>query len=1002
MNTAKFQGELEALGERLQQTLLRLSPLLQLQIRCGIRQETLLILVEHLLHIEPDPEQTLGEIKRSLTEIAPDLFRSGLVHHATGQGNSLPVRVYLRIVGYQEPYQSQAFTLESLAPATKPAVKPAAPARLAALPPPVPVILPPSPPLPSTRADEGRVDEVVLPSIADRIVQQPETQPPAQLNEEPEASAISEAAQLPETAQADEEILDLSLAEPLETEVAEEIAVAREIEIAKEIAIAEEIEIAKEIAATEEIAIAEEIEIIEERIAEAEAHLVADLPIVMPTATPIVSEPMATAIDIDEISHPEISSSELTISELAEAESTQAGSTQAEEVEPLPLPEQPETEAIVEAEALIESEESVEAEEPIAEESIAKEPVESEEPPADWATTEYQPHFEPIAVVAEVTEVAEAEIHEPIALQKASIEPEIAELEIAEPEAITPEAITPEIAEAAIAEPETITPEIAESEVITPEAITPAIAEPETITPEIAEAAIVELETITPAIVEPEATEPEIAEPQATLSEPAIAAESSTPVPLTDGLPTAPLPIPPAASQPINPPDQHPNKPFGTRFSLSTLMLGGSVGLFLLVSGAYFLTRPCVVGAVCEPLQKAQQLDQNATQTIATTDSALAVVEAHDQLIEASYLLGSIPSWSGHHQTAQTLQATYESKSKTVGQVVKALKQANAAALKSQNPPHPLPKWRQIQWDWREAIATLEKVPPDSPVLMLSQKKLAEYKVNLANTDRRVLAEQNAQDKVATARKTAAVAENRAAIAITSESWQQVYLTWQAAIDLLQQVPQGTMAHAEAQQFINLYQSAMAKADNQRNQEQVSTGSYQEAVNLAEQARNWEQQSQWTQAVGLWRKAVINVQQIPQGTAYYNQAQPLISEYQAALTQAEANLNRSSAMQSVKPDLDRACLGTVSAASKCTYTLSSDGIRIQITPQYDRAVENAITRAQTQGSASARTAVTAQVNELLQNLAEIGKTAQVPIELYSSDGSIFASFAPDQSGYVAE
>jgi hypothetical protein len=137
----------------------------------------------------------------------------------------------------------------------------------------------------------------------------------------------------------------------------------------------------------------------------------------------------------------------------------------------------------------------------------------------------------------------------------------------------------------------------------------------------------------------------------------------------------------------------------------------------------------------------------------------------------------------------------------------------------------------------------------------------------------------------------------------------------------------------------------------------------------------------------------------------YTQAQPLISEYKAALTQAEANLNRSSAMQNVKPNLDRTCLGKYPGAptgvSKvCTYTLSPEGIRIQITPQYDQAVENAIARAQTQGSANARTAVTTQVNSLLKDLAEIGKMAQVPIALYNSDGSLFANYMPDKAGYV--
>ncbi|HEY9642313.1 MAG TPA: hypothetical protein V6C57_17635, partial [Coleofasciculaceae cyanobacterium] len=70
------------------------------------------------------------------------------------------------------------------------------------------------------------------------------------------------------------------------------------------------------------------------------------------------------------------------------------------------------------------------------------------------------------------------------------------------------------------------------------------------------------------------------------------------------------------------------------------------------------------------------------------------------------------------------------------------------------------------------------------------------------------------------------------------------------------------------------------------------------------------------------------------------------------------------------------------------------------TPQYDQTVESTIANAQTQSNSSARTEVVNQVNVLLRHLAGISESAQVPVELYNSNGSKFATYAPDVSGYV--
>jgi tetratricopeptide (TPR) repeat protein len=412
----------------------------------------------------------------------------------------------------------------------------------------------------------------------------------------------------------------------------------------------------------------------------------------------------------------------------------------------------------------------------------------------------------------------------------------------------------------------------------------------------------------------------------------------------------------------------------------------------------YVLTRPCVFGA-CEPLQKAQQLDQEVGQTIQNTNSALAIKEAHDQLAEASYLLSTIPFWSGRHQEAQTLLARFSDKAEVLGQVVDALEHGNAAAQKSQNPPHPVPQWREIQWLWQDAIAKLEKIPANSPVYPLVQRKLKEYQANLNSTNQRVIAEQNAQDKVTAARKTAQVAESRVGTASSATNWQQAFSTWESAINLLRQVPQGTMAHAEADQLIAIYQPKLAEANNHRSQEQLSANAYNQAMKLSQEARDLGQQNQWTQAVESWQNALNNVRQVPNGTTYFNDAQSLVNSYTTALNQAEENLRRSQAMQSAKPTLDQTCDGSPKI---CTYMLAVEAIRVQITPEYDQVVENMMVHTQVSTNNSDRADAVNRVNLLLRSLAAISQNTRVPVELYNSDGSKFGTYAPDLSGYVQQ
>ncbi|NJN59095.1 MAG: hypothetical protein HC879_17155 [Leptolyngbyaceae cyanobacterium SL_5_9] len=426
-------------------------------------------------------------------------------------------------------------------------------------------------------------------------------------------------------------------------------------------------------------------------------------------------------------------------------------------------------------------------------------------------------------------------------------------------------------------------------------------------------------------------------------------------------------------------------------------MMGmAAAGLFALAGSLYMLTRPCVIGA-CVPLQTAQQLSQEAAQLVRANSSAMEVSEAYQKLAEGSYLLGTIPRWSRKYAEAQAFLQVHGTQSEALEQIVTALQTANEAAHASQNPPHPLARWEGIRAMWEEAIALLKQVSANHPIHPLAQQKLTEYQANLSMINQRIVIEQQAQDKIQLARDTARLAEAREGVAESVEGWQLAHITWQVVVNLLQEIPSGTMARAEAEQLLAIYQPRLEGARDRRLQEEISSKAYNQALTMAEAARQLEQQNQWSQAVSQWRSALANAQQIPTGTSYHGQVQPLVNSYSTSLSEAQETLRSAVAMGNAQAQLEQTCASSIRI---CTFTLSDKEIQVRITPDYDQAIEQAIANGQAMGNPNIQAEAAAHSNALLRALANISESTQVPIELYNADGSLFGTYVPELSGYV--
>jgi uncharacterized protein YoxC len=1079
------QSELQALGQYIQTKLQQPPNSIRLRIRCAFREEALLVLAEHLLHVEPDPRKTFTIVEEALQDHTDELMKSGLVKSGIGGTRFLPVRIYLRIAGYQQPYDSLIFSLKP--PALPVPVAPLTPAFVS----PPAVVLPPEP-----EATEPEIAEVA--PGAEEISPVVEAIDPVVSQIDPIAETID-----PVTEEID------PVAEAIDPVVEASDPVAEEIDPVAEAIDPVTDEVDPVVEAIDPVVsqidpVTDEIDSVAEAIdpvVEAIDPVTDEIDPVVSQIDPVVSQidPVVEAIDpvTDEID-PVVEAIDPVVEAIAPVEEEVAPAVEEaspvvegvqveefieieEQSEPLPEPIAETVEPLIDwlpdwvPEAPIAAVAPVEGAiseaaipEPTIEELIAELTAEPEELVPDAIAEEITPSTITIADLAvEPEPIAPSIGDEPSPVDTSSsqsilppylsppepqlplqnvlleppAEPDIAFIEQPAPiDAIEPAPVDaietvdePEIDQPEIDQPEIDLPEIDELIISEPE-----ISEPELDEPEIDESEIDELELDEPELDEPEIISfltppnrepaspqpPQVIEPRETFLpreafQPQIPPPKSPPLdqravepaltenaltnqayPKLDAAETGAVPpiAPPSAKYPqgIAPPV----KPTRTsQASSSSIMVGTAIALFAILGGWYVFSRPCVLGSRCEPLEKAQQISQASFQTVQTNDSAIAITQAYEDLTTANTLLKSIPSWSGQHQAAQTLLSDNEAKSVVIGQVVRTLKKANEAANRSQNPPHPLPEWREIQRLWRESIAALDKIPSDHAIYPFAQRKAIEYRDNLASINKRVVVEQQAQEEVDNAKRTAQLAETRTGIATSPEGWQDVYTSWQAAIDLLKNVPSGAAAQLEAEELLKIYQVKLTAAATRRDQENIAVAAYTEAIAQAEQAQSSEKKNQWQEAIGAWENALASIQKVAQGTTPYAQAQPLLASYKIALTDAQGGLRISEAIQASKPALDRACGGNPKV---CQYDAAPTAIRVQITYGYDAMVESAMTSAQTQGNYTSQAGVVSQVNTFLQDLALISQTAQVPIDLYNANGSKFGTYAPGTEGFAAQ
>ncbi|MEM9805936.1 MAG: hypothetical protein AAF959_11695 [Cyanobacteria bacterium P01_D01_bin.56] len=410
----------------------------------------------------------------------------------------------------------------------------------------------------------------------------------------------------------------------------------------------------------------------------------------------------------------------------------------------------------------------------------------------------------------------------------------------------------------------------------------------------------------------------------------------------------------------------------------------------------YGVSRPCVIGG-CDRIQQSQALGDAALIALQDQPTPQTVLDMSDQLNTAVKTLKPIPPWSRHRAEAQELLANYQGEADLLNAVAAAQQNAMLAANESQNPPHPIAHWEGIAERWRETIAQLEEIPTGSPIHnAFVAPKLVEYRTNLATIEGRVLAEKTAEENLNQAQLTASLAKDQAEIANTLPAWQTALDSWDKAFKQLNQIPQGTMPWGEARQLKPKYEADLAEVRARFQQEQAADQFYNEAVRYAATARQYESEEQWTLAMLGWRDAITQVKGLPKGTSRYTDGQNLLKTYEPALSKAQENLRLALRFRKAEENFSRICNPTF-----CDFGLKGGTVQIALAKDYDALADFSISDPNTRpGSIPASDQMITDVNQLLQEVINIGKRTQLPIELYGSEGGFIARFSPELEGYV--
>ncbi|MBD2386595.1 hypothetical protein [Cylindrospermum sp. FACHB-282] len=410
--------------------------------------------------------------------------------------------------------------------------------------------------------------------------------------------------------------------------------------------------------------------------------------------------------------------------------------------------------------------------------------------------------------------------------------------------------------------------------------------------------------------------------------------------------------------------------------SLQPIILGVAlVGGFAFGGSAFLFSRPCAVSE-CQEIQTAELLKVESRRLTRSAKSEKDLIAVQQRLLAASNNLTQIPDWASRKQQAEELSASLSGQARKISLVINALQAASLVEEKMPTAANNLAELQARQRLWRQAIAPLEAISPNSELYGLVQTKLPLYRIGLQTVNQQLLKEELSLKKLTSAKAVANTAVANAANAKSGNDWQKVESTWLLAVNALKSIPQTSPAYQEAQNLLAEYQPKLIMARDRATKEKLAAKTYQQAINTANQAQVYTQKQQWKAAVTYWTQALQVAQQISSESSYYTQAQSLVQPYSESLRQAQEKFQIYGDLEQTRADLNKTCTNGIKL---CTFTIDSQGIMVRLTPEYDQAIQNSLTNPDSNP-------LTNHFQSLKEALVVISENAKQPLLVYDSQG----------------
>ncbi|MGD1714612.1 hypothetical protein [Dapis sp. BLCC M172] len=419
--------------------------------------------------------------------------------------------------------------------------------------------------------------------------------------------------------------------------------------------------------------------------------------------------------------------------------------------------------------------------------------------------------------------------------------------------------------------------------------------------------------------------------------------------------------------------------------------LSASLSLAILIGCFYAITQPCVIGK-CMIIPTAKELNEQSLETIKNVTSSLAPKQAQEKLETAVQDLEKIPFWSIHYLESQHLKSTYQTENQYLETIRKALRNGQQAAQNSKSLPLPKEDWVEIQSLWQEAIALLEKVPEDSIAYPFAKNKLQQYRKYLVAIKGRLTTEEEANQKLIAAKKSAQLAETREVIAQFPESWKNIYSNWADALEKISTIPPQTTAYLEAKNLLPQYEQKLQLADERRIIEQIGEEAYNQGISYSKQAEVFEQRANWKEATEYWQKALNSAEEVPNNSSYFAKVKPLIKSYNTLLKIAAANQRLLDTLAKANQDLSKTCQGKPKI---CQYSVTKDLITVRLTSDYVEKIKKTAKAVESSKDKKSRTELEKHLKTLQVALEAISNNAKIPLEVYNPQGLKIAAHFPN-------